>query len=48
MAIRMLSVGAVVGVEALGNWYGGLGNTWMQMIAGLITMVDRGRAATGC
>lgn len=39
MAIRMLSVGAIVGVEALGNWYGGLGNTWMQMIAGLITMV---------
>src|SRR5262249_30828480 len=39
MAIRMLSIAAVVGVEALGSWYGGLGNTWMQMIAGLITMV---------
>jgi MATE family multidrug resistance protein len=39
MQIRMLSVGAIVGVEALGNWFGGLGNTWMQMIAGLITMV---------
>jgi MATE family multidrug resistance protein len=39
MAIRMLSIGAVVGVEALGSWYGGLGNTWMQMYAGLITMV---------
>ncbi len=39
MAIRMLSIGAAVGVEALGNWYGGLGNTWMQMIAGVITMV---------
>ena len=39
MAIRMTSVGAVVGVEALGNWFGGLGNTWMQMVAGLITMV---------
>jgi MATE family multidrug resistance protein len=38
MAIRLLSIGAVVGVEALGNWYGGLGNTWMQMVAGLITM----------
>src|SRR5678816_3166527 len=38
MAIRILSVGAVVGVEALGNWYGGLGNTWMQMIAGSISM----------
>jgi MATE family multidrug resistance protein len=39
MAIRLLSIGAIVGVEALGNWYGGLGNTWMQMIAGLLTMV---------
>jgi MATE family multidrug resistance protein len=38
MAIRMLSIGAIVGVEALGNWYGGLGNTWMQMVAGIITM----------
>lgn len=39
MQIRMLSVGGIVGVEALGNWFGGLGNTWMQMIAGLVTMV---------
>jgi multidrug resistance protein, MATE family len=39
MAIRFLSIGAVVGVEALGGWYGGLGNTWMQMIAGFVTMV---------
>ena len=39
MEIRILSVGAVVAVEALGNWYGGLGNTWMQMVAGLISMV---------
>lgn len=39
MEIRVLSVGAAVGVEALGNWYGGLGNTWMQMVAGLISMV---------
>ncbi len=39
MEIRILSVGAVVGVEALGNWYGGLGNTWMQMVAGVISMV---------
>jgi multidrug resistance protein, MATE family len=38
MAIRSLSVGAVLGVEALGTWYGGLGNTWMQMVAGVITM----------
>ena len=39
MAIRMTSIFAIVGVEALGNWYGGLGNTRMQMTAGLITMV---------
>ncbi len=39
MAIRLLSVGAIVGVEALGNWYGGLGNTWMQMISGIVTMI---------
>jgi MATE family multidrug resistance protein len=39
MRIRLLSVAAIVGIEALGNWYGGLGNTWMQMIAGVITMV---------
>jgi multidrug resistance protein, MATE family len=40
MAIRFLSVGAVIGVEALGAWYGGLGNTWMQMIAGFVTMAS--------
>jgi MATE family, multidrug efflux pump len=39
MAIRMLSVGAIVAVEGLGAWYGGLGNTWMQMVAGILTMV---------
>lgn len=44
MQIRMLSVAAAVGVEALGNWYGGLGNTWMQMIAGVVTMI----AAVAC
>jgi MATE family multidrug resistance protein len=44
MVIRLLSVTAVVGAEALGNWYGGLGNTWMQMVAGVITMI----AAVSC
>jgi len=39
MAIRMLSTGAIIGSEALGAWYGGLGNTWMQMVASLLTMV---------
>jgi MATE family multidrug resistance protein len=38
MQIRMLSIGGIVGVEALGNWFGGRGNTWMQMMAGLVTM----------
>jgi MATE family multidrug resistance protein len=37
--IRLLSIAAIVGVEALGNWYAGLGNTWIAMIAGLITMI---------
>lgn len=38
--IRLYAVGAIVGMEALGNWYGGLGNTWMAMIAGIIAMVS--------
>jgi multidrug resistance protein, MATE family len=37
--IRLYAVGAIVATEALGNWYGGLGNTWMAMIAGIIAMV---------
>ncbi|HSK04129.1 MAG TPA: MATE family efflux transporter [Kofleriaceae bacterium] len=41
MAIRMYGVAAIVAVEALGNWYGGLGNTWMALVASLIsTAVD--------
>jgi MATE family multidrug resistance protein len=39
MVIRMTSVGAVVATEALTNWYGGLGNTWMQLVVGVITMI---------
>jgi multidrug resistance protein, MATE family len=39
MAIRMWSVAAFVGSEALGNWYGGLGNTRLAMIGGVVTMV---------
>lgn len=38
MTIRLLSVGALVGSEALGNWYGGLGNTRVAMITGIATM----------
>ncbi len=37
--IRLLAVGAVVAVEALGNWFGGLGNTHPHMFAGLISMI---------
>jgi MATE family multidrug resistance protein len=40
MAIRALAVGAIVGTEALGNWYGGLGITWMSMVAGILAMVS--------
>jgi MATE family, multidrug efflux pump len=39
MIIRLASVAAVVGTEALGAWYGGLGNTWMQMLAGAVAMI---------
>jgi multidrug resistance protein, MATE family len=38
MTIRMYGVTAIVAVEALGNWYGGLGNTWMSLVASLISM----------
>src|SRR5262249_22040841 len=39
MAIRMTSIFAIVGVEALGNWYGGLRHTRMQKAARPITLV---------
>ncbi|MEZ4401179.1 MAG: MATE family efflux transporter [Kofleriaceae bacterium] len=39
LTIRLTSVAALVGTEALGNWFGGFGNTKMQMRAGLLTMV---------
>lgn len=39
VAIRLLSVAPAVGMEALGNWYGGLGNTRMGMIAAVVTML---------
>jgi MATE family multidrug resistance protein len=37
--LRLLSAMAVVGFEAIGNWYGGLGNTRIQMLGSLIMMV---------
>lgn len=39
LAVRMTSVAAIVGSEALGNWFGGFGDTAKQMRAGLLTMV---------
>jgi MATE family multidrug resistance protein len=39
VSIRLLSVGAAVGVEALANWYGGLENTRVAMVVGIVTMV---------
>lgn len=39
LMIRLLSVGPAVGLEALGNWYGGLGNTRAAMIGGVVAMV---------
>ena len=39
LAIRLLSVGAAAGSEALGNWYGGLGNTRPALVASVVTMI---------
>ncbi len=39
LVIRLLSGGAVVGQEALANYYGGLGNTRLPMIVNLCSMV---------
>lgn len=38
LRIRLLGVGAVLAIEALGNWYAGTGNTKPHMIAGVIAM----------
>jgi MATE family multidrug resistance protein len=37
--IRFAAMGAIVGMEAIGNWYGGIGNTRFHMFASLVTMV---------
>jgi MATE family multidrug resistance protein len=39
LQIRLWSVGAAIATEALGNWYGGLGNTRPSMVAAVIAMV---------
>lgn len=38
MELRLYSVAGVVAVEVLANWYGGLGNTWMALVASVISM----------
>lgn len=40
LAIRLVGVGGAIGVEAIGNWFGGLGNTRVAMIAGAVTMIS--------
>jgi MATE family multidrug resistance protein len=39
LSIRTFAVGAFVATEALGSWYGGLGNTRVHMVAGVVAMV---------
>ena len=39
LQIRLLTGGAAIGLEALGAWYGGLGNTRLPMITQIIAMV---------
>ena len=39
MVIRLFSMGAMIGSEAIGNWYGGHGNTRIQMVASVLSMV---------
>jgi multidrug resistance protein, MATE family len=38
MVLRLASCAAVVGIEALANWYGGLGNTRLPMIINFVAM----------
>ena len=39
ISIRLLGLGAAVGIEALGNWYGGLGDTRLSLLANVVAMV---------
>jgi MATE family multidrug resistance protein len=39
LTIRLLSVAPAVGLEALGNWYGGLGNTRPSLVGSTVSMV---------
>ncbi len=39
LEVRLLAIGPVVAIEALGAWFGGLGDTRPHMRAGLVAMV---------
>lgn len=39
LLIRLTSTGAAVGIEALANYYGGIGNTRLPMVVNVIAMV---------
>ncbi len=39
LQLRLLSIGGAVAIEALGNYYGGIGNTRLPMIVNLVIMV---------
>jgi MATE family multidrug resistance protein len=39
ISIRLLGLGAGVGIEALGNWYGGLGDTRLSLLANVTAML---------
>ncbi len=40
LAIRLQALAAMVGMEVLGNWFSGRGNTRPHMVAGVIAMVS--------
>jgi MATE family multidrug resistance protein len=39
IAIRLLGLGAAVGIETLGNWYGGLGDTRLALLSNVTAMI---------
>lgn len=39
LSVRLLSGGAAIGLEALGAWYGGVGNTKLPMAAQILAML---------
>ena len=38
IGLRLLGIGAAVGIETLGNWYGGLGDTRLVLLANVTAM----------